>query len=135
MELSKEVIDRADFIVVPRKLTEKDDAEFSQALAEYIALRDSLRAQGYSEEEVRARLNARFADETAGVEQITATEYLSRMDSLLAQGYSLEETYKRLDSRSVGKTDNPKGALLPKSAAVTSAQRRNRRDSAVLTAK
>jgi len=134
MELSKEAIDRTDFIVVSRKLTEKDDAEFSQALAEHRVLRDSLLAQGYSEEEVQARLNARFADETAGVEQITATEYLSRMDSLLAQGYSLKETYKILDSRSTGKTDNPKKARHPKPTAVASAKRRKRRDSAVLTA-
>ena len=63
MIISKEA-DEIDFVVVNRKMTEKDHAEFSQAIAEYIALRDSLRAQGYSPEEVEGRLNARFADET-----------------------------------------------------------------------
>ena len=127
-------IDDFDFIVVNEKLTKEDHAEISRAIKETRALRDSLTAQGYSEEEVEARLNARFADETAGVEQITATEYLSRMDSLLAQGYSLKETYKILDSRSADEIVSLKKPRRAKPTAATSAKRRKQHDSAVLTA-
>jgi DNA-binding transcriptional MerR regulator len=133
MIISKEA-DEMDFIVFPRKLTERDDAEFSKALAEHRALRDSLRAQGYSEEEVQARLNSRFAGEMEGVEQITATEYLARMDTLIAKGYSLKETYKIIDSKSADEIASLKKPRRAKLAAATSAKRRKRRDSAVLTA-
>jgi len=63
MIISKEA-DEIDFVVVNRKMTEKDHAEFSRGIAEHIALRDSLRAQGYSPEEVEARLKLRFVGET-----------------------------------------------------------------------
>jgi DNA-binding transcriptional MerR regulator len=133
MIISKEV-DETDFVGVFRKLTEEDHAEFSKALAEYRALRDSLRAQGYSEEEVEARLKSRFDGETEGVEQITPMEYLSRMKSLLAKGYSLKETYKIIDSSSADEIVSLKKPQRAKPTAATSAKRRKRRDSAVLTA-
>ena len=133
MIISKEV-DETDFVGVPRKLTEKDDAEIRKGLAEYRALRDSLRAQGYSEEEVEARLKSRFDGETEGVEQITPMEYLSRMKSLLAKGYSLKETYKIIDSSSADEIVSLKKPQRAKPTAATSAKRRKRHDSAVLTA-
>ena len=91
MEFSKEFYD-IDVVVVNQKWTEEDHADTSRRLAEYLALRDSLRAQGYSLEEVKERLKSRFSDKTQ------------------------------------------KRAQFPKPTATSSGHRRNRRDSAVLTA-
>ena len=57
-------IDDFDFIVVNEKLTKEDHADTSRRLAEYLALRDSLRAQGDSLEEVKERFKSRFSDKT-----------------------------------------------------------------------
>jgi len=59
-------IDKADFIVEPCVLTEKDSEEISRGIAENKALRTALAAQGYSPAEIHERINARFRDsETA----------------------------------------------------------------------